>query len=55
MEAAPDKADQALVSDEERGNMYRLLGAYRGLSEAPVDLAERVTPIDWARLREARL
>lgn len=54
MKAALDKADAAGVSDEERGNLHRLLGAYRGLSEALVDLAERATPIDWARLREAR-
>jgi len=54
MEAALDKADEGRVSDEERGSMYRLLGAYRGLSEALVDVSERVTPMDWARLREAR-
>jgi len=54
IEAALDKADEASVSDEERGSMYRLLGAYRGVSEALVDLAERVTPMDWVRLREAR-
>jgi uncharacterized membrane protein YccC len=54
IEAALDQADEARVSTEERGNLYRLLGVYRGLSEALVDLAKRITPIDWARLREAR-
>jgi multidrug resistance efflux pump len=37
VEEALDKADAASVSIEERGNMYRLLGAYRGLSEALVE------------------
>jgi hypothetical protein len=54
VEETLDKADEEQVSIEARGNMYRLLGAYRGLSEALVELAERVSPIDWARLREAR-
>ena len=54
VEEALDKAGGAGLSDEEIGNMYRLLGAYRGLSEALVDLVNRVSPIDWARLREAR-
>jgi len=54
VEEALDKAGGAGLSDEEIGNMYRLLGAYRGLSEALVDLVKRVSPIDWARLREAR-
>ena len=42
------------MSLEEVKNMYRLLGAHRGLSEALVDFAKRVAPIDWASLREAR-
>ena len=45
---------EADVSSEERVNMYRLLGAYRGLSEALVDLAKRVSPVNWTRIQEAR-
>jgi len=48
------KAEEASVPAEVVDNMYRLLGAYRGLSEALVELVQRVSPIDWARLREAR-
>jgi len=42
------------VSTEAIKDMYRLLGAYRGLSEALVDIVSRVSPIQWERLREAR-
>jgi hypothetical protein len=54
VEEALDKAGEAGASAGEVRNMYRLLGAYRGLSEALVDLVHRVSPIDWDRLREAR-
>jgi len=54
VEEALDKAGEAGTSAGEVRNMYRLLGAYRGLSEALVDLVHRVSPIDWDRLREAR-
>ena len=47
-------ADAASVSIEERKNMYSQLGAYRGLSETLADVTKQVSPIDWARLREAR-
>jgi uncharacterized membrane protein YccC len=51
---ALDKTGETGLSAGEGGNMYLLLGAYRGVSEALVDLARQVSPIDWARLREAR-
>ena len=35
-------------------NMYRALGAYRGVAEAIVDYARRATAIDWQKLREPR-
>jgi hypothetical protein len=35
-------------------NSYRLLGAYRGLSEAMVRFVYRARLLDWPRLREAR-
>lgn len=54
IEETLNKGDAATLSIREGENLYRLLGAYRGLSEALVDLAGRVSPVDWARLREAR-
>jgi len=54
VEEVLENTDEAQVSIEERGDMYRLLGAYRGLSEALADFAKQVSPIDWALLREAR-
>jgi len=51
---ALDQIDAARVSAEESGNMYRLLGAHRGVSEALVNFAGKTVGIDWARLREER-
>ena len=51
---ALDKIDESRVSAEESGNMYRLLGAHRGVSEALVDFASKTVGIDWPRLREER-
>ena len=51
---ALDRIDAARVSAEESGNMYRLLGAHRGVSEALVNCAAKTVEIDWARLREER-
>ena len=51
---ALDRIDAARVSAEESGNMYRLLGAHRGVSEALVNFAGKTAGIDWARLREER-
>jgi hypothetical protein len=44
--------EQLRVRDAE--NFYRLLGAYRGLSEALVNYAGSVDTIDWAQWKEAR-
>jgi hypothetical protein len=49
-----DKIDEARVSAEESGNMYRLLGAHRGVSEALVNFASKTVGFDWTRLREER-
>jgi hypothetical protein len=54
IEEALDHADDRSVSAEEGENMYRLLGAHRGVSEALVDFAKQADAIDWARLREER-
>jgi uncharacterized membrane protein YccC len=54
IERALNSAPEGSVSSEEIDNMYRVLGAYRGVSEAVIDLARAASGIDWARLREAR-
>jgi hypothetical protein len=46
--------DDGGLSAAEGENMYRLLGAHRGLSEALVEVAKQAAAIDWPRLREAR-
>lgn len=50
-QTAREKADMAQQGTE---TFYRLLGAYRALSEAMVDYAGRAAAIDWAPWREAR-
>jgi uncharacterized membrane protein YccC len=47
-------ADQAGISTSENENSFRLLGAFRGVSEALVNFARAAGALDWARLREAR-
>jgi len=47
-------ADQAGISTRESENSFRLLGAFRGVSEALVNFARQAGRVDWARLREAR-
>jgi len=42
------------LSDRDEENFYRLLGAYRGVSEALVDYASSNSDIDWAQWREER-
>ena len=54
IQEAPDRIDEAEVSTEESGKMYRLLGAHRGVSEALVNFAGKTVGIDWTRLREGR-
>ena len=51
---ALDRTGPRGLTTEEGENMYRLLGAHRGLSEALVGLAKQTAAIDWPRLREAR-
>jgi hypothetical protein len=54
IQEALDQIDGAKISDEESGNMYRLLGAHRGVSESLVQVAEQAAGVDWERLREER-
>jgi uncharacterized membrane protein YccC len=42
------------ISDTERENLYTLLGAYRGTSEALLDFAETAANIDWKPWYEER-
>ncbi len=55
------RTEQAMADDPDfdaeldlNENSYRLLGAYRGLSEALVRFVVRARMLDWPRLREAR-
>lgn len=49
-----DKAADDQISDREGDNFYRLLGAYRGLSEALLAHAGNAGGIDWEPWRETR-
>ena len=54
IEVAIAADDQASASTRENENSFRLLAAFRGLSEELVNFARHSSEIDWARLREAR-
>ena len=54
IEQTLDKATEGQMSDEDGESFYRLLGAYRGVSEAMVHYAGTAGRIDWDRWREAR-
>jgi len=54
IETVLDTVPQGGTSTEELENMYRVLGAYRGLSDALVDLVQRAALIDWRAVREER-
>jgi hypothetical protein len=45
----PDK-----LNDEDYANFYRLLGSYRGLSEALVGYVQLAEGVNWAQWEEAR-
>jgi hypothetical protein len=42
------------LSSTEAQNFYRLLGAYRGTSEALLDFAQQAKRIDWTPWHEER-
>ncbi len=48
------KPDAVTISPEDGERLYRLLGAYRGVSETTVDCAADARAIDWATWREER-
>jgi uncharacterized membrane protein YccC len=54
IEETMDKAAEGQICDKDGENFYRLLGAFRGVSEALVEFAKHANAIDWVRLREAR-
>jgi hypothetical protein len=51
---ALNKADKGQLSDRDGENFYRLLGAYRGVSEAAVAYAGVSGAIDWMPWYEER-
>ena len=54
IKGALNQASEGLFSDGDGENFYRLLGAYRGVSEALVNYVGNTGPIDWAQWREER-
>ena len=54
VEKAAADADQTGTSTRESENSFRLLGTFRGVSEAVVNFAEQAEHIDWVDLREDR-
>jgi uncharacterized membrane protein YccC len=48
------QADENELSTEDYRNLYRLLGSYRGLSEAAIGYAQLVDGMNWAQWQEAR-
>ncbi|MHC4373625.1 MAG: FUSC family protein [Planctomycetota bacterium] len=49
-----DQSDKRGLSSQDGENFYRLLGAYRGLSEAMVEYAGASGGIDWAGWRQEK-
>ena len=47
-----NKAPEGKFSDRDGENFYRLLGAYRGVSEALVNYAGSANTIDWAQWKK---
>jgi uncharacterized membrane protein YccC len=48
------QAGEGELSIEDYKNLYRLLGSYRGLSEAAIGYAQLADEMNWARWQEAR-
>ena len=51
---ALNKAGEGQINNRERENFYRLLGAYRGVSEAAVAYVGVSSAIDWRPWYEER-
>jgi hypothetical protein len=48
------RPDTATIAPEDGERLYRLLGAYRGISKTTVGCAANARAIDWAAWREER-
>jgi hypothetical protein len=48
------RSDNGELSTADYDSLYRLLGSYRGLSEAAIDYAQLADGINWAPWQEAR-
>ena len=55
VETTLNKAGEGQIGTEDRLNIYRLLGAFRGVSEALINFSKCADGIDWVRWREARV
>ena len=49
-----DRAGPEEISESEGREFYRLLGGYRGATQAALDYADQSRRIDWAQWREER-
>jgi hypothetical protein len=54
IEETLNKAADGELTERDAEHFYRLLGAYRGLSEATIAYTASADGIDWTRWREAR-
>jgi uncharacterized membrane protein YccC len=54
IKSALDQTPKGQLSDRDAENFYRLLGAYRGVSEALVIYAGSAATIDWEQWKEER-
>ena len=54
IDATIEQADRETLSEEDGENFYRMLGAYRGVSEAVVAYAGSAAAIDWAEWSEEK-
>jgi hypothetical protein len=54
IEETLNKATEGELTDQDGERFYRLLGAYRGLSEAALEFADTAEEIEWSRWRESR-
>ena len=54
IEGTLNAAPEGRISQDESDNAYRLLGAYRGVSEALINVASSVGGISWSSLGESR-
>jgi DNA anti-recombination protein RmuC len=54
IEETLDKAAEGELTEQDSERLYRLLGSYRGLSEAGLEYARTAGGIEWSRWRESR-